>query len=653
MVTEAHGIYYESIWLYLNMKYNSQQMELVSALVRLEALKLWKRNHGPLSGTLSIIDVYVVLFFQVFTAPYWKGQKRLARVIPKSTSAFAFYATLKHAGLFDEEVNKHLPPVVRKDRWVGGVSSTLTKNLDQAVGMALVSKFRNDNYPVIVGISEGDLQAGVSQQAKIASSWGLNNLAVILDCNQIQSSYTVNNADPTVIPDKQGKFPRLKKIWEGYGWDYREVDGHNYKKLEQTLRLIGDMKKPLIIVARTVKGKGISFIEKDPIRYIHKMSEDEYVQAIQHLERKVTLMQRKTGPLKITPIYYHKHINTGKPLILPKLRKNYDEDTTEQVFKDWMSDFSDRNKSRVFIVDTDNPYPFPLSVKTYSSKNKSPHISVGVNERMAVNIARGIANSGCFPIFGSPATHIQIAAEDFMRCAIDRDPVLLVSFRSGSDLGHWGFTHNSNNDCLLFSFPDSFIFQAATNDDVQLIFNAIYSNPSKYLPAYFRLPTRVFKPREKGFISSNMTTAFQDGFYYLSTEGNKSEKRQVLFIASGTILRECADAIITLEKIGVSCLFINVLNLTEIGNQKLFNKLVQEASVIVSVIDANPLSLSGLIFKTIPKQDRKKVIIMGLNDFGRGIYSRDEVLKHNKLDAESLIDTVNNSLAANFKHYEK
>ena len=635
------------------MKYNILQMELLSNIIRLEALQLWKRNHGPLSGTLSIVDVYTVLFFKVFSAPYWNGKKKLTRVIPKSTSAFAFYATLKQARLFDEEVKRHLPPVVRKDGWIGGVSSTLTKNLDQAVGMALVSKFRGGNYPVIVGISEGDLQAGVSQQARIASSWNLNNLTVILDCNQVQSSYTINNADPTVIPDKRGRFPRLKKIWEGYGWNYREVDGHNYRKLEQIFQLIGNTKKPLIIVVKTVKGKGVPFIEKDPIRYIHKMSEEEYVQATNYLERKIASTQRKTGPLQIAPVHFHRHADIKKLLILPRLQKNYNEDTTEQIFRDWMIAFSDLNKGRVFIVDTDNPYPFPLSVTTYSSKNKSSHISVGVNERMAVNIARGIANSGGFPIFVSAATHIQITAEDFMRCAIDRDPVLLVSFRPGSDLGHWGLTHNSNNDCLLFSFPDSFIFQAATNDDVQLIFNSIYSNPAKYLPAYFRLPTRVFKPKEKGFVCSDMTNAFQDGFYYFYKDEKKSKNAKVLFIGSGTILRECAKAIIALENKGVDCLLINILNLTEINNKNLFNKFVNEADIVISIIDANPLSMSGLIFKTISNENREKVIMMGLNDFGRGIYSRDEVLKHNKLDAKSLTDIVSKSLTGDFKKDKK
>lgn len=627
------------------MRKEEVNTELIAARIRLEALRLWKKNHGPLSGTLSIVDVYSVLFFKVFSAPYWSDAKKKVRFIPKSTSAFAFYATLKEAGLFDEEAKKHLPPVLRKDGWVGGVSSTLTKNFDQAIGMAIVSKFRDENYPVIVGLSEGDLQAGVSQQAKIASSFKLNNLAVILDCNQIQSSYTVNNADPTVIPDEDGHFPRLQKIWEGYGWDYREVGGHNHVDLEDVMRQIGETTRPLVIVVKTVKGKGVSFVERDPIRYIHKMSEEEFQEAVRQLEEQINHLNKSASSVQdSSPVYFHRHINEKIKLNLPALKSDYEEETTEKVFREWMARFLELNKDRAFVVDTDNPYPFPLSVTTYTSENKSQHISVGVNERMAVNIARGIANSGGFPIFGSPSTHIQITSEDFMRCAIDHDPVLLVSFRPGSDLGHWGLTHNSNRDCLLFSYPDSFIFQAATNEDVLTIFNSIYSDPYKYLPAYFRLPTRVFQPNKLGFLPANEDNAFVDGFYYFKRTQKAPTTVKVVFLASGTLLCECANAAITLENDNISSTLVNILNLTSINNTSLFNEIVEEADLVVSIIDADPLSLSSLIFKTILPHQRRKVITLGLNGFGRGIYTRDEILKHNGLDGASLVEVARKHL---------
>ena len=634
------------------MRYQISQLETLATLIRLEIFKLWGNTHGPLSGALSIVDVYVVLFFRIFSGSYWTGSKRLARVIPKSTGALALYATLKYAGLLNEESKKHFPPVVRKDGWIGGVSSTLTKNLDQGIGMALVSKFSGENYPVIVFISEGDLQSGVDQQAKIASLWGLNNLIAIVDCNRVQSNYFVASVDPTVIPDSNNSFPRLRKIWEGYGGDYREVDGHDYRKLENIMRDISKAEKPLIIIARTIKGRGVPFIEKNPIKYVHKIPPGDIKRAMNYLYDRIEKLNAESVLPKepLTPVHFRSPDINRPPLVLPRRDKKDNSLSPRELFKDWLTDFCELNHGRVFVIDTDNPYPFESPIATFSRYRKSSRIFVGVNEKMAVNIARGIANAGCFPIFASPATHLQASAEDFMRCAIDKDCVLLVGFWPGSDLAHWGLTHNSNRDCLLFSFPDASVFQSATSVDVRLILDGIYQNPQTYLPAYLRLSAEKFDPAKLGFVNSDIAKAFQDGFYYFYRTKRELISPRVLFVASGSTLRECAESILLLEKKGIPCLLVNILNLRYLSNSILLNKTASGADIIISVIDADPVSLYGILFETLALEQRRKVIMRGLKDFSRGLYSKEEIFRHNQMDAKSLVKLVFENLSKSTMH---
>lgn len=622
------------------MRYQMPQMKALATLIRLEIFKLWRNSHGPLSGALSIVDAYVVLFFRVFAASYWTGPKRLARVVPKSTGATALYATLKYAGLFDEKLKAHLPPVVHKDGWMGGISGTLTKNLGQGIGMALVSKSTGANYPVIVFITEGDLQSGVDQHAKVASSWKLNNLTVIADCNRFQSSYPVSDIDPTMIPDSNGDFPQLRKVWDGYGWDYKEVDGHDYQKLERAMEGIGETERPLIIIAKTVKGKGVPFIEKDPVRYSHKIPPKDFKRAINYLYGRIKKLKAKSFSSKrsLPIVHFGRPKINRRPLVLPEPKeRSQGLLSPRSVFKDWLMEFCRLNRERIFVIDADNPYPLKFPVATYPKDQRSSRLFVGVNEKMAINIARGIANTGHFPIFVSPATHLQGTAEDFMRCAIDKDPVLLVGFWSGSDLARWGLTHNSNRDCLLLSFPDTSIFQPATLFDIRLILNGLYKNPQLYLPAYFRLPADTFSPKEFGFLNSDTAQAFEDGFYYFYRSRTKLADLRILFVASGSVQRECARAMLALEKKGIRCLLVNVLNLRRLNNPGLLNKIAGAAEVIISVIDADPMSLYGILFEALAPEQRHKVIVKGLKDFSRGLYSRKDIFRHNQMDAQNLV----------------
>jgi transketolase len=628
--------------------YTNENLETLATQIRLEVIKIWSRNRAPISGALGIVDVYVVLFFKVLDIDQWvTNDIGRTRILPKTTAANALYGTLKYAGLLETANSEgdpvFLPPVVHKDAWVGDISGTLTRNIDQAIGLAFYAKYNGNNNNVIAFISEGDLQAGVDHRAKLAAAWGLTNLALILDYNQVQSAYDVTIVDPTLVPDSHGRLPRLKSIWENYGWEYVELDGHNYADIEHGLRKIGKTQKPLIIVARTTKGKGVPFIEKDPVRYSHKFSPEEFEQATSHLEKMITSRVNDGRSIMLSlPVRHVTPATSNTNLRLPSLSFDAD-DQPRQVLRDWLAQFRDLNPQKVFIINSDNPTPFDPSQVVYSARNKTQHLQVGVNEKVALNIARGIANAGGVPIYTAPATHMQVCAEDLMHCAIDKDPVLLVGVRPGSDIAHWGATHNSTRDTLLFSFPGVTVFQPATAEDTSMILDTIYGSADKYLPAYLRITREVFVyDQELDMPRVGFEDGFQNGFYYFGSEDFGSS--DVVFVTSGSVLRECMMAARSLKEAGIRANVVNVLNLSSIDANKI-NMLVGKTALVVSATDADSSTLADLLWKTLAPAQRHKVIDKGVNDFSETHYTRDEIFQRHGINSENLVELVVASLA--------
>jgi transketolase len=615
-----------------------RHLESASSWVRLDILETWKQNSAPISGALSIVELYVVLFLKTLDLDNWAADPlRRARIIPKTTSANALYATLRLAGLMGSASSRpsDLPPVVHKDKWAGNVDGTLTRNIGQAIGLAFYANFTGSQAPVIAFVSEGDFQAGVDHQAKLASSWGLRNLTLVLDSNQMQSSRNVKEADHTLSADITGRFSKLETIWRNYGWDYLEIDGHDLVDIEAAFSRVGVQQRPLLIVAKTIKGKGIPFIENDPVKYIHRLTEAEHQEALAIARTNVEPRPQTQPPRTVTQ-------SAKTEFRLPDV--NYDRAAHPlDVFHTFAAEFRDINPDTVFLLNTDNPFPFDTNIPVYSPQYRSQHLQIGVNEKLALNIARGIANAGGLPIYSTPATHMQVVSEDLMHCALSRDSVLVIGTFPGVDLAHWGPSHASNRDMMQLSFPGMNVFQPATADDTWTILQNIYRRPSQYLPSYVRLPSREFMLNEPEYLPRNgFDTAFQNGFYWF---GDPLARPDVLLVTSGTSLVECLRAAKVLKILGFRCAVANILNLTSI-NRRTINALAAVTKLIVSTIDADPDTLTTLLWRQLEPRWRPKVVSQGVDDFCVHDYTRDSALKAHGLDSDSLVKLVTRALGA-------
>ena len=247
---------------------NIPELEATARKIRGKIVELsHKARTAHLGSSLSCTDILV--------AAYWGSLKidpqdsenpdRDRFILSKGHAATTLYATLAAAGFFPQELldtyaepGSNLPehPSVKCVPGVEVATGSLGHGLSVGIGMALAGRIQKRSYRVFVTMSDGECNEGsVWEAAMFAPAQKLDNLVAIVDYNKWQATGRSNEI--------MALHP-LKEKWEAFGWSTYELDGHDMKALVDTLRNVPDGSgKPVAIVAHTVKGKGVSFMEDD------------------------------------------------------------------------------------------------------------------------------------------------------------------------------------------------------------------------------------------------------------------------------------------------------------------------------------------------------------------------------------------------------
>lgn len=251
--------------------------------IRRHAIEMTHLSGGSHIGSiLSIADIIAVLYNDIaeIDPKYPKNEKRDRIILSKGHAGAAIYAALAEKGFFDVEMLKthyqdgsmlsgHV-----SHKGVPGVefsTGSLGHGLSVGAGMAYAAKLDKKKHKVFVLLGDGENDEGaVWEAALVANHFKLNNLIAVVDYNKMQSLDFVENTI-SLHP--------LDKKWEAFGWNVITIDGHNHFALREAYRkAIKNINKPTVILANTVKGKGISFMENNILwhyRFPHAGSEYE------------------------------------------------------------------------------------------------------------------------------------------------------------------------------------------------------------------------------------------------------------------------------------------------------------------------------------------------------------------------------------------
>ncbi len=253
---------------HLDMEVN-KRLQQAAAQVRLSALTMV--NHakvGHPGGDLSSTDILVTLYLSVMKLnpanPTWPDRDRF--IMSKGHCSGAFYSTLAQAGIIPHEIlATYMDPLSKlnghpdRNKLAGVEANTgpLGHGLPIAVGVALAAKMQGASWRTFVLTGDGELQEGSNWEAAMtAANYKLDNLTLIVDRNRIQQGdFTEKTIRMDPLPEK----------WEAFGWAVKEIDGHDYDELRTALGSVPlEPGKPTCIVANTIKGRGVSFMENDP-----------------------------------------------------------------------------------------------------------------------------------------------------------------------------------------------------------------------------------------------------------------------------------------------------------------------------------------------------------------------------------------------------
>ncbi len=258
--------------------------------VRHDVLEMTSRGGSSHVGSaLSIVDILAVLYGRIMQVdPRQPGcPKRDRFILSKGHAGAAVYAVLAECGFFDpQQLVEHYQNGSSfsghvSHRGIPGVelsTGSLGHGLPVGTGMAYAAKLRDSSHQVFVLLSDGELDEGSNWESILfAAHHGLDNLVAIVDYNKLQSLDSVAatlNLEP--LSDK----------WTSFGWQTVEVDGHDHPALTKVLqKLPAETGKPTCVIAHTVKGKGVSFMENSVLWHYRTARGEELEAARRELER--------------------------------------------------------------------------------------------------------------------------------------------------------------------------------------------------------------------------------------------------------------------------------------------------------------------------------------------------------------------------------
>ena len=260
---------------------NEVRKDIVTALHSAKA--------GHPGGSLSAADVFTYLYFEEMNIDP-KDPKKADRdrfVLSKGHTAPGYYSALAERGFFPKEDLKTLRhlgsylqghPDMKHIPGVDMSSGSLGQGISAAVGMALGGKLKNKDYRVYTLVGDGEIDEGqVWEALMFASHRKLDNLCVIVDNNGLQLDGTI---DEIIGPNP------LDEKFESFGCHVIKADGHDFDSLEKAFNEAKTVKgQPTVIIAKTVKGKGVSFMENNVSWHGAAPNDEQYKQAMEELEK--------------------------------------------------------------------------------------------------------------------------------------------------------------------------------------------------------------------------------------------------------------------------------------------------------------------------------------------------------------------------------
>jgi transketolase len=551
--------------------YTVQELEKAARLMRgYNLISLAAAGSGHAGGTLSIMDITAALYLHVANHdpenPEWPERDRI--IWSTGHKAPNLYLGLGMAGYFDVEevvlLRKLGSPYQGHPHWLKlkGVevsTGSLGQGLSIAVGMALGLKLNGSASRVYCIMGDGEQQEGQIWEAIMeAGHFKLDNLVGIVDKNRLQIDGWVKdvmNIDP------------LAEKYKSFGWHVIELDGHSMPEIVTAFETAKTVKgKPVVLIANTVKGKGVDFMEdiagwhgKSPsVEEMHKGLEQLGLKGKLPVDEMLKKAQR-----------FQELVDAELEKKVPKFSRNYWWNSNEMMqveMQPTRKGFGTAlNKlggdERVVCLGLDISGSITISDFYANHPERKPRwISVGIAEQSAVNVAAGLAREGKIPVMGTYGTFAAGRCLDQIRTTVCYGElnVLIAGAHCGISVGPDGATHQALEDLFqICGLPNMHVSVPCDNVETEkatahLLFKI---NGPKYI-RFAREATPVVTTEKTPYVFGvanvirfrGQKPRFIDAFETVLATDYKSENEDVTIIACGPMVPEAMRAAVMMKK---------------------------------------------------------------------------------------------------------
>jgi transketolase len=569
---------------------------------------------GHTGGTLSIMDIAAVLYLKVIrhdpTNPEWDDRDRVFWSV--GHKAPALYVALGMAGYYPVEDTVKL-----RKLWSGfeghpnrfklpGLelsSGSLGQGLGVAIGCALRAKLDKKDYRVYCIMGDGEQQEGsIWEGVMSAAHYHLDNLVGIIDINGLQidgKTEVVMNVEP------------LEDKYKSFGWEVLHTDGHDIEKLiEAFIQAEKVRDKPVVILARTVKGKGVSYAEN--ITGYHGISpkdgrcgNESLDRAIQDIcgESDTIFTREKVDSLLDIADKYQAEVDQKLDVIMPKFRQNYwwDETGTMQVTMDptrmgfgrALEKIGEDKSIITFGADITSSIKMDEFYKNHPER-KERFFSMGIAEQNMTLVAAGFAKEGKKSFIGSYGVFVSGRNWDQVRttCCYNDFNVKIAGAHGGISVGADGATHQALEEIsLMYYLP---------NMHIEVPCDSIETEKSTHAIAKIDGPGYIRYGREATPVVTKADTVFEygvanvirfrqeqdnfiDAFEIVLSNKYENEKEDLCIVACGPMVAEAMRAAwILKQEYEIETRILNIHTLKPIDREALI-KAAEEIGKVITV----------------------------------------------------------------------
>lgn len=602
--------------------YSTQELKDSANLMRAyDLVALHAAGSGHAGGTLSIMDLTAALYLEIANHdprnPNWPDRDRI--VWSTGHKAPSLYLGLAFAGFgpIDDVVTlrKLSSPFQGHPHWLKlpGVevsTGSLGQGLSIAVGMALAARLDDKNHKIFCIMGDGEQQEGqVWEAAMEAGHYQLDNLIAIIDCNRLQ----IDGA----VKDVMAVEPLAAK-YASFGWDVMRINGHNMDQILDSLQQARNVRgRPVMILADTVKGKGVTFMEDQAGWHGKAPNHDELMKGLAELG----LSDKIPVPALLEKANaYQKEVDRNLAAKMPKFSRDFWWNAGEQMkvkMEPTRKGFgqslaANGDDERIVCLGLDISGSITIS-DFYAGKpqRKKRWISMGIAEQSATSAAAGLAREGKLPVLGTYATFAAARNLDQIRTSVcyGNFNVMIAGAHGGVSVGPDGATHQA--------LEDLFAMQGLPNMSVVVPCDVVETRKATdYLllqhqgPKYIRFAreaTPIVTDEKTPFVFGKANVIrlrtenanFHEAFQTVLASSYKNEDEDLSIIACGPMVPEAMRAAYILKKeFGYETRVLNVHTLKPIDAKALV-RAARDTGVVVTAeehqIGALAWRVSGIL----------------------------------------------------------